>query len=227
MEILSETARQQVTRTIGHVALNYRNTGEGPLAAQLLQRLGFHLVQDIPLPGGERFYQFLVDGKAGNKGDGIIYLAPLPAADRALFAAIHEALGVGTTHEHPALGPFRTAQANDPEHGFHVGLLVDSLEWIEETMLTLQELADSDTPFKNRLKFLCNRAPRGAADIDERLDSSPLFSRTPRFIYGRNAVQAFIETDILSAGPLGEKMVIELDYVFPGYPDNMFTATIL
>lgn len=223
----SEAARRPVTRTLGHVALNYRNPEDGPLAARLLQMLGFGVVQDVPLPGGGRFYQFLVDPRAGNNGDGIVYMAPLPEAERALFATIHTALGVGTADEHPAVGAFRAAQATDPEYGFHVGILVDSLEAVEEVMLTLRDLAESDPGFQGRIKLLSNRSRRGTAAVDERLDASPVFADTPRYTYGRHAVQAFIETDIFSSGPLGEKMVIELDYVFPGYPDNIFTKTEL
>ncbi len=220
-------ASRQAKRTLGHMALNYRVPEEGPLAARLMQRLGFSVVKEFPLPHGGRFYQLVVDDKASNNGDGIIYMAPVPEPERALYAAVHEALGVGTGLEHPGVAALRATQAADPEAGFHVGILYDSLEAIEEAMLTLQDWADNDPDFKGRLTLLCNRSRRGTPAVDERLDASPVFATTPRFTYGRHAVQAFVETDIFASGPLGRSLVLELDYVFPGYPDNIFTATEL
>ncbi|MFG1229957.1 hypothetical protein [Xanthobacter wiegelii] len=227
MNMVAAPAAAHVRRTVSHIALNYRNPDEGPLAARLLEVLGFSVVQDIPLPDGSRFYQLLIDATVPTRAEGIVYMSALPAADRALYAAIREGLGVGRGHEHPAVASYRSAQASDPEYGFHVGILVESLEWIEDTMAKLKALAESDRQFKGRINLLCNRSRRGSPEVDARLDASPLFGTTPRETYGRNAVQAFVETDIFAAGALGEKLVFELDYVFPGYPDNMFTKTEL
>jgi hypothetical protein len=44
-----------------------------------------------------------------------------------------------------------------------------------------------------------------------------------RFTYGRNGIQAFVETDLFITGALGDKFVFELDYVFAGYSDNILT----
>lgn len=227
MNAVTTSSVADVKRAVSHIALSYRNPDEGPLAAQLLDILGFSKVQDISLPDGSHFYQFLVEANAPTRAEGIIYMSALSAADRSLYAAIREGLGVGRGHEHPAVASFRAAQDADPEYGFHVGILVNSLEWIEDTMAKLQTLTEGDGPFKGRLKLLCNRSRRGTPEVDARLDASPLFSETPRYTYGRNAVQAFVKTDIFSSGPLGENLVFELDYVFPGYPDNMFTTTEL
>jgi hypothetical protein len=68
-----------------------------------------------------------------------------------------------------------------------------------------------------------NRARPGTAEVDERMDKSPIFSGVRRFTYGRNGIQAFVETDLFVTGALGEKFVFELDYVFPGYSDNILT----
>jgi hypothetical protein len=223
----STASAKKMQRAVSHVALNYRNAEDAPLAARLLEILGFAVVQDIPLPQGGRFYQYLLDGDCASKAEGIFYMSPLPEADRALFAEIHAKLDIGGPNEHPSVAAFRAAQASDPEYGFHVGILVDSLEWIEDTMLQLRELSEKDPQFKGRIKLLCNRSRRGNPDVDSRLDASPLFGGTPRETYGRNAVQAFIETDIFSSGPFGDRLVIELDYIFPGYPNNMFTSTEL
>ena len=55
------------------------------------------------------------------------------------------------------------------------------------------------------------------------MDQSPIFSGVRRFTYGRNGIQAFVETDLFVTGALGDKFVFELDYVFPGYSDNILT----
>jgi hypothetical protein len=49
---------------------------------------------------------------------------------------------------------------------------------------------------------------------------------TPRQTYGRFGCQAFVETDLPAGGLLGENMVIELDYAFPGHAENMFVKTV-
>lgn len=216
-----------VRRSMGHIALHYRTAEDGPAAARLLEILGFTQVQAFPLPGGGTFYQYILDGASETGAEGILYLSPLPEPDRALMTAIRAGLGIGTDHQSPTVAAFRAAQAADPEYGFHVGVLADSLEWIETTMETFRQLNETDPAFRGRLNLLCNRARRGTPEVDARLDASPLFSTTPRYIYGYNAVQAFIDTDIFVGGPLGEKLVFELDYVFPGYPDNMFTRTVI
>lgn len=227
MNAIAPVTQTEVKRSFGHVALNYRNPDDGPLARRFVELLGFTAVQDFPLPQGGRFYQMLLDAQSPTRADGILYMAPLPEADRNLYAAIRDRLGLGSPQENAVVAPFRAAQASDPEYGFHVGFLVDSLEWIEEVMATFAGLAETDPEFRGRINLLCNRSRLGTPEVDARLDASPIFGKTPRYTYGRNAVQAFIETDIFSAGPLGDKLVFELDYVFPGYPDNMFTVTEL
>jgi hypothetical protein len=214
-------------KTLGHVALHYRKPDEGPLAARLMELLGFSKALDMELPGGSRFYQFYVDRNATNNGDGILYLSPLPESQRELIAAIHDALQIGTANEHPAVAKTRAAHAQDPEADFHVGLLLDSLETLEATMLHLRQLAADDPQFKGRMKVLVNRARPGTAEVDARMDASPLYRDVTRYTYGRNGVQAFVETDILTNGPLGDGVVIDLDYVFPGYAENLFTAVEL
>ena len=59
-------------------------------------------------------------------------------------------------------------------------------------------------------------AMRGDPDIDARLDRPPIYAGVTRYAYSRTGVQAFVETDILSSGILGESMFLEFDYVFPG-----------
>lgn len=40
-------------------------------------------------------------------------------------------------------------------------------------------------------------------------------------------MQAFIETDLLKAGQLGDSMVIELDYVLPGHDQHILSVVEL
>ncbi len=63
--------------------------------------------------------------------------------------------------------------------------------------------------------------------MDARLDASPVYGDVTRYAYGRNGVQAFIETDILKAGQLGDSMVVELDFVFPGKDQHVLSVVEL
>lgn len=212
--------------TLGHVALQYGKPEEGPLAARLLGLFGFEKVQEIPLSDGTRFYHFVVDANATNNGDGILFLSPVPKQLRNITRVVREALKVGQWDEHPTVAALREGQANDPELLFHVAVLFHSLEAVEETILQLRGLNEHDPDFKGRLKIVLNAAMPGVAEIDARMAASPVFGGVTRYPYGRHGIQAFVETDLLSSGPLGENLVIELDYVFPGYPENLLTKTI-
>jgi hypothetical protein len=100
-------------------------------------------------------------------------------------------------------------------------VLVDSLEDIERIDTELQKHHDSDPELKGRMKIRMNRPRRGDEEIDNRLDRSSVFGPVDRYAYGRNGVQAFIETDLLASGPLADSMVLELDYIFPGNTNHL------
>jgi hypothetical protein len=72
-----------------------------------------------------------------------------------------------------------------------------------------------------------NRARPGDAAVDARLDASPLFGDVSRCAYGRNGVQVFIETDIFKGGQLGDAMMLEFDYVFPGNDSHILSVVEL
>jgi hypothetical protein len=218
-------ADSRVTKTLGHVALHYRKTEDGPRAARLFEKLGYARVQEFPLPNGSRFYQFAVDANAPLEGDGIIYLSRASDQQLALLEAVHSALRVGQPDQHPAVAAMRSAQVSDPEVTFHVGLLMKSLEELEKVVVDIRESAQRDPNFIGRINIVANRARRGDAGIDARMDASPVFGSTARECYGRYGCQAFIETSLLTSGPLGENLVIELDYLFPGHPRHMFNKT--
>lgn len=225
MSIPSKDTQLPCSRSMGHYALHYRRDEEGPLAAKLLKLLGFVETQDMLLPNGTHFYRFVIDPRHHSRGDGIVYLSAVPEAQRKLVETVHAALKVGATDEHPAVAEMRKQVANDPEYGFHVGTLLDSLEALEAVMLQLEEANRSDPDLKGRLKLTYNRAMRGSEEVDARLDASPIYGKTDRYCYGRNGVQAFVETDILSSGTLGDSMVLEFDYVFPNVDRHILSVT--
>jgi hypothetical protein len=211
-------------RSMGHLALHYKTPEEGPLAARLLGMLGYVLTQDLLLPSGAHFYRFVVDPRHQPRGDGIIYLSLIPDAQRELMRVIHDALNVGTDQEHPAVVVMRAKLENDPEYSFHYGTLLESLEDLENMFVALEDANRNDPELKGRLKLVYNRALPGNHDVDARLDASPIYGGVTRYAYGKNGVQAFLETDILSSGMLGETMMLEFDYVFPGYANHVLSV---
>jgi len=214
-------------RSMGHVALHYAHRDEGPLAAKLLALLGYVETQALPLPDGSTFYRFVVDDYHQARGDGIVYLSVVPPAQAALVQAARAALRVGTAQEHSAVKTLRSAIEADPEYSFHLGLLVDSLEDVERVAAELSDRNMNDPAFKGRLNVTLNRPRRGDAAIDARLDASPAFGGVDRYAYGRNGVQLFVETDILTSGPLGDSMILELDYIFPGTTSHILSVVEL
>lgn len=201
---------------MGHMALHYQKADEGPLAARLLSMLGFIETQDLTLPNGSHFYRFVTDEKHHPRGDGIIYLSVVPDAQRDLISAVRQALKIGSPEEHPAVREMRNQIANDPEYSFHYGTLMESLEDLEDKFLKLRDANENDPELQGRLKLTYNRPLPGNPDVDARLDASPIYGDVTRRAYGHNGVQAFMETDILSSGTLGESMILEFDYIFPG-----------
>jgi hypothetical protein len=213
--------------TMGHVSLHYGRKEEASLAARLLAAIGYVETQAIPLPDGSTFYRFVVDTRHQSRGDGIVFLSLMPTAQAAVVDAARHALGFGTSDEHPSIAALRAAIEADPEYTFHLGMLLDSLEELEALVGHLQELGGSDPDFRGRLKITMNRARRGDEAVDKRLDASPAFGSVERYCYGRNGVQAFIETDIIVSGPLADSMVLELDYVFPDTTNHILAVTEL
>jgi len=203
---------------MGHVSLHYGRPEEGPLAARLLSALGFTQADFMVLPDGSDFYRFVVDPKHAERADGILFLSVSPAEQRALGATISDALKVDTPAPHPAVSAWRDALANLPEMNFHIGFLVSTLEEAERIVLDVQALNEKDDAFRGRLKASWNRAQRGDPAVDARLDASPVFAGKGSYVYEPiAAVQVFIESDIIVCGPLQDRMMLEFDYVFPGF----------
>jgi hypothetical protein len=101
--------------------------------------------------------------------------------------------------------------------------MYQSLEELERQVATIL----SDPELKDRVEITANKAAPGMdVDVDARMDASPVFSKTDRVAFGYHGGQIFISTDLLSGGPLGERFTIELDYVFPGHPKNLFNEVV-
>ena len=212
--------------TMGHLALHYATPDDGPIAARLLGIMGLVETQMLPLPNGN-FYRFVANRGHFARGDGIVYLSCLPEPQARLIAAIHDALLVGTDTEHDAVTSYRAMMAQDFEASFHFGFLVPTLEELEALVAALTALEADDPAFRGRITIGLNRARRGDADIDARLDASPVFGSATRFAYGSGGVQVFVETDLVRAGQLGESMIFEFDYVFPGRTSHILSVVEL
>ena len=212
--------------TMGHLALHYATPDDGPIAARLLGIMGLVETQMLPLPNGN-FYRFVANRGHFARGDGIVYLSYLPEQQARLIAAIHDALRVGTDTEHDAVTSYRAMMAQDFEASFHFGFLVPTLEELEALVAALTALEADDPAFRGRITIGLNRARRGDADIDARLDASPVFGSATRFAYGSGGVQVFVETDLVRAGQLGESMIFEFDYVFPGRTSHILSVVEL
>lgn len=221
-----EVSRASVQQSISHVNLHYpRKDGDGEAAALLLEACGLVRTQEMPLPQGGTFYRFTSNADDIDFPDNIVYLSPLTVETQALIDAARGALGWGTDNPHPAIAAFHAANAIDPERELHVGFLVDSLEFLEQVMLRIGDLAANDPRFAGRVQQLVNRALPGDPEIDARLDASPIYAGVTRYTFGRNGVQAFCATDLLVDGPLGEGLVIEFDYVFPGHDEHIMSVS--
>lgn len=215
----------RTTTTFGHVALHYGKPEDGPITARLFKLLGFETREEIAYPDGTVFYHFLVDPGATNNGDGILYLAPLKEVPRALYQAIRTTFGADTPDEDKVVSDYRDAARLNPEFGFHVGFLKSSLEELEAIVLRVQQALATDPELQGRAEIILNRARPGTPEIDSRMDASPVFRDVTRHTFGRNGVQVFIKTNLLAGPPLGDAVVIEFDYVFPGYASNMLTKS--
>ena len=188
--------------------------------------MGLVETQVLPLPNGN-FYRFVANTHHFARGDGIVFLSCLPEPQARLIAAIHEALHIGTDHENEAVKDYRAMMAQDFEASFHFGFLVPSLEEVEALVLALRELEAGDPAFKGRITLGMNRARRGDAQVDARLDASVVFGDVTRYAYGTAGVQVFVETDLVRAGQLGENMYFEFDFVFPDRTSHILSVVEL
>lgn len=218
--VKQKSEKVTAAKTLGHLAMHYRTREDGPVAAKLLDLLGF---ARVPSPEGYPFFHYVVDGAATNNGDGILFIMEQPQALQELTSVIRDALKVDLPGEHAVVAKVRAAHDSDPEYDLHLGVLFASLDEIEQRIMQIQDAAQNDPELRGRVRVILNRARPGTGEVDKRMDQSPIFGDIRRFTYGRNGIQAFVETDLFVTGALGDKFVFELDYVFPGYADNILT----
>lgn len=207
-------------KSLGHLNMHYESAKDRPAVKKLLDMLGF---TSLWVPEGYPYYHYVVDGGSATTGDNILYVMELPDALKNLYAAIRSSLKVGEAGEHPAVAEVRACQKVDPEFNLHLGVLYSSLEVIEDTVQKLQNAAKTDPDLKGRIEIIINRSRPGNKEVDERLNKSPVFGKVERTTYGFNGIQVFVKTDLFRTDPLGDVFVFELDYVFPGYPDNILS----
>ena len=205
---------------LGHLALHYRTPEDGRLGARLLELLGF---ARVPSPTGFPYHHYVLDPHMGDEANQILFIVEQPAALRELATVIRENLKVDQPGEHPVVAKVRAGHDSDPEYDLHLGVLFSSLEEIEARILRIQEAGQNDPELRGRVRTILNRARPGTKAVDLRMDQSPIFKGVERYTYGKHGIQAFVETDLFVTGPLGAKFVFELDYVFPGYADNMLS----
>jgi len=221
-------AQDRPSSTYGHLAMQYRDKADAPLAARLLREIGFKECYSIASteagPYSGPFHHFVIDESANRGTDRILFLLQMPPALREVYDEINEKLGVGTDHQSAKVTAMREALAHDPEYGFHAAVVMHSLEELEAMVLRLQKLNAEDPELKGHIRVTPNRARPGTPEVDARMDASPVFKDVTRHCYGPNGVQVFVETDLLVGGPLGDNFAFEFDYVFPGYKDNILNA---
>ena len=59
------------------------------------------------------------------------------------------------------------------------------------------------------------------------MDASPAFGNVTRYAYGRNGLQLFVETDLLTSGQIGDTLILEFDYVWPGFDSHILSVVEL
>jgi hypothetical protein len=139
---------------------------------------------------------------------------------------------VGTAQPHPKLQAFFAEKAREPEFFLHFGFHFARLEDMEAAVQRLEEAMHGDRAFAARFQgfqLLKARAEADDVEIPARMAASSVFSKTERYAYGRNTVQAHIRTDLFAAGLSFLGAVVELDYTFVGAkrPRNPFNDLIM
>ena len=202
-------------RVLGHVALYYR-PGEERAARTLLTDLGCELVENGPRPGEDGFCSAVLDANTANHHDNVVYLGQMSDAQWMLEQQIAEVL------RSAAGGTYRDRLAEWPEAGPHVGFKYESLEDLEAAVLAIEAHSAPGGPLAERVRVTCFRARPGLdAQIDERMDASPVFTADDRPAFGNHIVQCFVRTDLF--GTMTSASTIELDYAFPPFYDRVPT----
>jgi len=206
---------QPVSKSLGHIALHTR-PGKGALAAHLFELMGCPMKQ-YPVGGGEHFYIISLNDQDADAPDNVVFLSPVTPEQHALEEEIVRYLGLGTDRVNPAAQAFLTMKNNKPEFYLHFGVHFRSLEQLEDVIQLIEREMASNAEFGNHIQGIQKlRAKQGNAQIDARMESSPVFRETQLQCFGPNLVQGHIQTDLFSTGFGFVGSVLELDYVFTG-----------
>ncbi|TVZ02158.1 hypothetical protein EAS64_25330 [Trebonia kvetii] len=216
----------QAVRSVGHLALHFR-PGEAEIATRFFRLLGARVSEYPNQSSDEPLYIVALDSADPDRADNIIFLFSLKPAQIELERAIGEALGAGTSDEHPALKAFLDHRSRWPESYLHFGLHFAELGELEAAVLRIRTETAADPAFGARvdsIQLLKARGGDGDYAIAKRMAESPVFSGADAFAYGRHAVQVHIRTDLFATGLAMFGSVVELDYVFtgPGRERNPF-----
>lgn len=191
-----------MTRTFSHVALGV-GRGEGPLAARLLGHLGLAVTDNGPSLLGDPWYTAVVDETTYTGGMEQLGFFVVPVSDAQVEL---ERTIAGTAAAEALLAEKR----RKPDSSSHVALAYRSLEGIEDAVAAL--LADDE--LCGRVDVLRFRPEFTTPAVDERLDASPVYAGATRVRYLSDGVQAFVQTDVVSAGLLAVGQSFELNYTF-------------
>ena len=189
-------------RTFSHVALAV-GRGEGPLAARLLSHLGLAVNDNGPSLLGDPWYTAIVD--EATYGGGLehlgFFVVPVSDAQVELERTI-----AGT----PAAEALMAEKRRKPDSSSHVALAYESLDTLEQAVTAL--LADAE--LHGRVDVLRFRPEEATPAIEARLDGSPVYADATRVRYLADGVQAFVQTDVVSAGLLSVGQSFELNHTF-------------
>jgi hypothetical protein len=212
--------------SLGHVAVHYR-PADRELAVRYFQLLGARIREFPNASSPHPLYIIALDGAEPDKANNIVYLFALKPAQADLEAAIGEALGVGTDHEHPAVGAFREHRAQMPESYLHLGVHFTDLGELEAAVQRMQAEMERDPAFGARIQGMQILKARGSdsdTEIAQRMADSPVFGPVDAYAYGVHGVQVHMRTDLFATGVSMFGSVVELDYIFtgPGREKNAF-----
>jgi hypothetical protein len=178
---------------LNHVELVYR-PGERALAARLFELLGCRVMDR-----GGTFFSAFIDADTTDFLNNALYASEVTPEQWALDQALIEQLDgdddVGTTGR-----AYLDRLAREPQRSFHFGIRYPDLESLEAALENI-EAAGRDDP-----------------ELAGRVCVSGVFRPGDPNAYTDVMVQAFVKTDVVSAGLLALSQHVELQWQLPAVP---------
>lgn len=188
-------------RALSHVALNVAR-GEGALAARLLDALGLQVTDNGPSLLGDPWYTAVVD--PATYADDLVHMGffVVPASDEqlAVEAAVRERLG-------PERQALLAEKRRKPDSNGHVALRFRAVDDVEEAVRRIR----TDGELADRVEVVTFRPAEAPPEVAERIGRSDVFAAATPVGYLRTGVQAFLLTDVVSAGLLSLGQGFELN----------------